>query len=63
MTNFIINTVTQEVHKITYSWKPTVNIHDLGYLDYPSEAVTKAKSLGYSNADGCAYCCSQSHTD
>ena len=63
MTNFIINTVTQEVHKVTCSWKPTVNDYDLGNFTYPSEAIRNAKTLGYLEADGCAYCCPQSHND
>lgn len=59
---FYINTVTHEVHKDTCTRRPSVNEAYLGEFTYPSQAIIAAKHLGYSNADGCAYCCPQSHT-
>lgn len=59
---FYVNTVTHEVHKENCSWKPTVNFSCLGVFDYPYQAVAAAKKAGYSNADGCAYCCPGMHT-
>lgn len=62
MSFFYINTVTHEAHKEDCSWKPHVNCAYLGIFDYPYQAVADAKRKGYYNADGCAYCCPQSHT-
>lgn len=62
MNAFYINTQTHEVHKSSCSRRPSVNSNLLGYFNYPSEAVNYAKRLGYSNADGCYYCCNSSHT-
>lgn len=59
---FYINTVTHEIHKSTCSYLPVTNRSTLGNFDYPSEAVSYAKRQGYNNADGCYYCCNQSHT-
>ncbi len=59
---FYINTVTHEIHKSSCNWRPTVNELFLGIFDYPYKAVSAALSLGYHNADGCAYCCPGSHT-
>ncbi len=59
---FYINTQTHEVHKSDCDHKPTVNLSTLGSFNYPSEAIAYAKRSGYSNADGCYYCCNQSHT-
>ena len=51
-------TVFKEVKKQL----PNENIVYLGDFDYPSAAISYAKRNGYSNADGCYYCCNQSHT-
>ncbi len=59
---FYINQLTHEVHKSTCSYVGYPNVIHLGIFDYPSEAVLYALKNGYSNADGCAYCCPQSHT-
>ena len=59
---FYINTVTHEVHKSSCDRRPTVNESYLGIFNFPSQAVAHAKSCGYVNADGCAYCCPGSHT-
>ncbi|WP_195483414.1 hypothetical protein [Fusobacterium varium] len=62
---FYINTATHEVHKSSCEYaNPSKypNIVRLGDFSYPSDAVSYARRTGYSNADGCAYCCPQSHT-
>jgi len=33
----------------------------LGRFNNPNDAVTDAKSKGYSNANGCSHCCSSAH--
>ncbi len=65
MSKFYINKETHEVHKSSCDYaNPTKypNIVYLGDFDYPSTAISYAKRNGYSNADGCYYCCNQSHT-
>lgn len=67
MANYIINTGKtdgkyHEMHKTTcnhlpYSW----NQKDLGYHSSDVKALEYAKSIGYSDADGCAHCCSSVH--
>lgn len=59
---FYINTNTHEVHKHFCKHVNNPNLIELGHFNYPSEAVTAAKKAGYSNADGCAYCCPRMHT-
>lgn len=61
---FYINKVSHEVHKSICEYVDSYkypNVILLGSYDYPSEAIRAAKSKGYSNADGCAYCCPGSH--
>lgn len=59
---FYVNEKTHEVHKHFCEYTEYPNIVELGDYEYPFIAVAAAKDKGYSNADGCAYCCSQSHT-
>lgn len=59
---FYINIVTHEVHKHFCEFTKYPNITYLGEYNYPYEAVAAAKQKGYYKADGCAYCCPQSHT-
>lgn len=50
-----------EIHKTECSHKPTpLNSYDLGYCSSDSEAIQKARNLGY-NPDGCYYCCQAVH--
>nr|WP_307776024.1 hypothetical protein [uncultured Cetobacterium sp.] len=55
---YYINTATHEIHEENCNWKPGVNITYLGIYEHLLEATDAAKSSGYSNANGCHYCCS-----
>ena len=67
MTDYIINKEKtdgryNEVHQLTCSHLPLIrNCITLGYFNNGEEAVKYAKYHGYSDADGCAYCCSEAH--
>ena len=50
-----------EVHITTCAYRPDEqNQYPLGWHDNAKQAVTYAKSIGYS-ADGCYYCCPDAH--
>ena len=51
-----------EVHTTSCSHRPNENNQcDLGYHANETAAVLYAKNNGWSNADGCAYCCPKAH--
>lgn len=52
-----------EVHTEDCKYLPSpTNRTYLGYFNDAIVAVAKAKSQGYSNADGCVHCCREAHT-
>ena len=52
-----------EVHAEDCKYLPSpTNRTYLGYFNDAIAAVEKAKSQGYSNADGCVHCCREAHT-
>ena len=59
---FYINTVTHEVHDVFCDYISYKNIVLLGVYNSVFDAIKDAKNKGYSNADGCAYCCREAHT-
>ena len=67
MADYIINKEKtdgrcHEVHQLTCSHLPFMrNCITLGYFNDAVEAVAYAKCQGYSDADGCAYCCGEAH--
>lgn len=60
--NYYVNEDTHEVHRETCDYVSYPHVIFLGIYDYPSQAVAAALREGYSNADGCAYCCPTCHT-
>lgn len=53
-----------EVHTIECFRKPLAsNQIELGVFSDAIEAVAYAKRIGYSDADGCYYCSSESHSE
>lgn len=38
------------------------NLRDLGFHNSCHTAVAQAKQMGFTNADGCYYCCRPCHT-
>lgn len=57
------STGEHEVHKETCSSLPEErNRVYLGVFNNGNEAVEKAKSIGYSTADGCKNCSPEAHT-
>lgn len=51
-----------EVHTDSCSWLPAPeNRYPLGYFINGIEAVNYAKSIGWSNADGCFFCANEAH--
>ncbi|MFK4784534.1 hypothetical protein [Fusobacterium sp. MFO224] len=58
---FYINEKTHEVHKEACDYTGCTNMAFLGVYNNSHEAVSAALSKGYSNADGCAYCCHEMH--
>lgn len=65
--NYIINKNKDdkgynEVHTTTCEHLPeSWNKVKLGWFENGIEAVNYAKNNGYSNADGCYYCCNEAH--
>lgn len=52
-----------EVHKSTCYWLHIANSTQiLGEFNNGIEAVNYAKTIGYSNADGCKNCAPEAHT-
>lgn len=52
-----------EVHTENCRYLPSpTNRTYLGYFTDGITAVAKAKSQGYSKADGCIHCCPEAHT-
>lgn len=52
-----------EVHKETCDYLPAAsNRAYLGEYSNCSDAVSKAKSMGYKPTNGCYYCCNACHT-
>lgn len=77
MPNYIVNTTKQydkngtlyyEVHQSPRTncsspdYPASYNQNDLGWHIDCSSAIIKAKRLGYTNADGCYYCCNDCHS-
>ncbi len=68
MPNYLVNKNAQptgehEVHTTTCSHLPDyLNQDHLGFHNNCHEAVAVARVLGYSNVDGCYYCCNDCHT-
>ncbi len=51
-----------EVHTTTCTHEPKpYNVDDLGYHTDGVKAVAYAKSIGWTTADGCKYCCPEAH--
>lgn len=67
--NYIINknkdaNGNNEIHNQTNgcSYMPDIfNQVSLGWCYSDADAVEKAKTMGYSKADGCYYCCHKAH--
>lgn len=52
-----------EVHKESCEWMPAPkNRCFIGFFNNGIEAVNYAKSIGWSNADGCFFCANEAHT-
>lgn len=53
-----------EIHNKTNgcSYMPNIlNQVSLGWCSTDDDALEKAKAMGYTNADGCYYCCPNAH--
>ena len=59
---YYINKETHEIHISNCGHLPTVNKKQLGDFFNCYQAIVYAKSVGYSNADGCYYCNEEYHT-
>lgn len=59
---FYINKNTQEIHRYYCKYTEFPNIIELGEYNYPSEALDDAKKREFTDANGCYYCCNQSHS-
>lgn len=62
---FYINENTYEVHKVTCDFVDALKYPHVVYFgEYSSskEAIDDALKKGFDDADGCLYCCPESHT-
>lgn len=67
MPNYLINKEKtdgqyNEVHITTCNHLPEyTNRYDLGFHMNGKDAVAYAKRIGFTDADGCYYCCGEAH--